>query len=76
MRRQERIKGASDWIIGWTAISRRLGCGKNTAVRYAERHGLPVARLPDGRRVLTEQHLHQWLLARVPGIEEALRRHE
>ena len=53
-----------EMLIGWEQISRYLGVCITTARRW-ERHGLPVARLPDGRTAMTKVLINQWLLARV-----------
>lgn len=59
------VKNESDqMIIGWRAIGTLLGVAPVTAQRWDKRHGLPVARLPDGRVATSRSLIDQWLLAR------------
>lgn len=42
----------ADSLVGWKAIAARLGVSTRTAMRWADRYGLPVARLPRNGRPL------------------------
>ena len=64
---------SDDMLIGWKAISRYLGVCCTTARRW-EAHGLPVARLPDGRVAMTKGLIAQWLLARLGASGDAQKR--
>ncbi len=51
-------------LIGWKNIARFLGVAFQTAIRWERDHGLPVARLPDGRVCTSKSLIDGWLLAR------------
>lgn len=51
-------------LIGWKLISRYLGVCERTCKNW-EKHGLPIARLPDGRVGMSKSLLDQWFIARI-----------
>lgn len=51
-------------LYSWKVISRYLGVSDQTARKWRNHHGLPVARMPNGQVSTTKSLIDQWLLSR------------
>lgn len=60
-------------VEGWLNIAKLIGRSPRTARRWEQRHGFPVARLPDGSVATTRTLVDRWLLARKREQEERRR---
>lgn len=63
----------SDRIDGWKAIGSYFGRDRTTAMRWAEQRGLPVHRVPGGKRASVyalKAELQAWLTAQSDSIDE------
>ncbi|WP_265517589.1 helix-turn-helix domain-containing protein [Nitratireductor luteus] len=77
-RKQFKVAGSADFIVGMRSIAAYLGCSERTVRRWVEKHGLPVGHAPDGQCFTTPDLIREWALERMhaQGREPKVRRED